>query len=85
MSSFEVIFIVLFSSSAFLFVCGQNYIERDSTGDTINAAGLDCTLHKAISLGNGKCFCGSSTSYFTDRNGTTQCFRGRGVEELGKY
>ena len=84
MNRFEVIFIFLFSSNIWITCNGQNYVERQSTGDTIFATGLDCTLHKAISMGGGKCFCGSSTTYYTDQNGVTGCFRGRGEAELGK-
>ena len=69
----------------FFFACGNNsFVRRSRNGDKLFAEGLDCSLHNSTGIGNNTCSCGSSGSYYTDKNNVTKCFQGRGAEESGK-
>lgn len=65
-------------------VSGEHFIERQANGDLLYGPDLDCTAHGANQVTNGKCVCPGSGTYFTDRNGKSNCFKGRGEAELGK-
>jgi len=80
----HLFFIIISSSSLFSTVHGQHSIERQATGDLLHGADLNCTLRGASQVSHGKCVCAGSGSYYTDRNGRSNCFKGRGEEELGK-
>ena len=74
-----VVFILCFT-----FACGNMFIERSPNGDKLVAEGLDCSLHGSIEIANNTCFCAGSGTYYTDKDGVTSCFQGRGADQLSK-
>lgn len=74
---------VLFTFSIFHLTSGQYFLNRKENGDQLEGPDqLDCTLHNAKRFSSNQCNCGPRSTYYTDKNNVTQCFKGPGAAEL---
>ena len=66
-----------------LLACGTK-IERQESGDYLYSFDINCAKYNARETSSGTCFCGLTGSFYTDKDGNTKCFPGRGAKELGE-
>lgn len=63
---------------------GQYFLNRRISGDQLEGPDqLDCAIHNAVRFNSNQCNCGPRSTYYTDKNNVTQCFKGPGAAELG--